>query len=98
MDSTFITGIDSSPIVMESSEALNKTQEQHMGNYLSSLKAIEDCIEPFKDQKRALKENYIENGWLDKKEISLVTKAYRLVKNNLEDLDELLLLIEALRD
>ena len=54
-------------------------------------------MEPYKEQKRDLKAEYVENGWLTKDEISLTVKAYRLVKNNLEDLDELLDMVEALR-
>ena len=54
-------------------------------------------MEPYKEQKRDLKTEYVENGWLTKEEISLTVKAYRLVKNNLEDLDELLDMVEALR-
>ena len=41
-------------------------------------------MEPFKEQKRALKTNYVENGWLDKDEISMAVKAFRMIKNNVD--------------
>ncbi len=57
-------------------------QEQHVVNYVKSLAAIEEAMEPFKEQKRALKGNYIENGWLTREDISMAVKAFRMVKNN----------------
>ena len=46
-------------------------------------------MEPFKEQKRALKANYIENGWMTREEISLAVKAMRLIKDN-TDLEQLM--------
>ena len=57
-------------------------QEEHVVNYVKSLAAIEEAMEPFKEQKRALKGNYIENGWLTREDISMAVKAFRMVKNN----------------
>ena len=97
-DLGYITGLNSSEeIVMEQKLAHEKTTQEHQAEYLESLKALEDAMEPYKEQKRDLKNEYVENGWLTKEEISLTVKAYRLVKNNLEDLDELLDMVEALR-
>lgn len=97
-DLNFVTGLNSSEeIVMEQKLAFEKTTQEHQAEYLESLKAIEDAIAPYQEQKRDLKTEYVENGWLTKEEISLTVKAYRLVKNNLEDLDELLDMVEALR-
>ena len=59
-----------------------KSTEAHMVEYIESLQAIEEAMEPFKEQKRELRENYKENAWLSKEEISLATKAYRLLKND----------------
>lgn len=96
-DLNYVTGVRTEEIVFEQKLAHEKTSEEHMAEYLESLKAIEDAIEPYKDQKRDLKSEYIEQGWLSKEEISLAVKAYRLVKNNLEELDDLLDMVEALR-
>ena len=46
-------------------------------------------MEPYKDQKRALKGNYVENGWLSKEEISMAVKAYRMVKGDV-DIEQLM--------
>ncbi len=57
-------------------------KEEKILNYVKSLTAVEEAMEPFKEQKRALKANYIENGWLSREEISLAVKALRLVKDD----------------
>ena len=64
-------------------------KEQRIGDYIQSLAAVEEAIEPFKEQKRALKANYIENGWLSREEISVAVKAYRLVKDD-TDIEQLM--------
>ena len=58
------------------------TFEEKVVNYIKSLAAIEEAMEPFKEQKRALKGNYIENGWLTREDISMAVKAFRMVKDN----------------
>jgi hypothetical protein len=97
-DLRFVKGLNSSEqIVFEQKLAHEKTTQEHQADYLASMQELEDAMEPYKEQKRDLKTEYVENGWLTKDEISLTVKAYRLVKNNLEDLDELLDMVEALR-
>ena len=64
-------------------------KEEKILNYVKSLTAVEEAMEPFKEQKRALKANYIENGWLTREEISMAVKALRLVKDN-TDLEQLM--------
>ena len=73
-----------------------KSKEQHMADYIASIKALEEAMEPYKEQKRELKGNYIENGWLTKEDISLTVKAYRLLKTEV-DLDQLIDIYESLR-
>ena len=68
----------------DSVKTLEEQKEEHIVNYVASLAAIEDAMEPFKEQKRALKTNYVENGWLEKDEISLAVKAFRMIKNNVD--------------
>jgi len=41
-------------------------------------------MEPYKEQKRELKAEYVENGWLSKEDISLTVKAYRLLKDDVD--------------
>ena len=64
-------------------------KEQRIGDYIQSLAAVEEAMEPFKEQKRALKANYVENGWLSKEEISMAVKAYRLGKDD-TDIEQLM--------
>jgi hypothetical protein len=73
-----------------------KNKEQHMADYIASMKALEEAMEPYKEQKRELKGNYIENGWLTKEDISLTVKAYRLLKDDV-DLGQLIDIYESLR-
>ena len=82
------------PIHEQAEEQKNK--EQHMADYIASIRALEEAMEPFKEQKRELKGNYIENGWLTKEDISLTVKAYRLLKTEV-DLDQLIDIYESLR-
>lgn len=70
-------GANNEALTTEESE-----QEEHVINYVKSLAAIEEAMEPFKEQKRALKGNYIENGWLSREDISMAVKAFRMIKNN----------------
>jgi len=44
-------------------------------------------MEPYKDQKRDLRTEFRENGWLNTDEIRAAVKAYRLFKGKV-DIDE----------
>ena len=77
----FVTN-NTAAIVEEYEEAAFKNKEQHMADYIRSMKALEDAMEPYKEQKRELKTEYIDSGWLTKEDISLSVRAYRLLKND----------------
>ena len=79
----FVTN-NTAAIVEEYEEAAFKTKEQHMADYIKSMKALEDAMEPYKEQKRELKTEYIDSGWLTKEDISLTVRAYRLLKNDVD--------------
>ena len=51
------------------------------------MKAIEDCIEPYQEQKRELRSEFRNNGWLNTDEIRAAVKAYRLFKGKV-NIDE----------
>ena len=57
------------------------TRDEHLSNYIKTFVAIEEAIEPFKEQRKDLRESYSENGWLSKEEMRLAVKAYRLYKS-----------------
>jgi len=83
-------------IVEEYEEAAFKTKEQHMADYIKSMKALEEAMEPYKEQKRELKAEYIDSGWLTKEDVSLSVRAYRLLKNEV-DMEALLDIYESLK-
>ena len=85
-------------IVVQSQEKFQdeKTKEEHMADYLESMKALEEAMEPFKEQKRELKAEYVDEGWLTKQDISLAVKAYRLAKSD-TDMEELIDMVSNLR-
>lgn len=58
----------------------NEEKQQYVKEYIRSLSAIEDCIEPYQEQKRELRSEFRENGWLNTDEIRAAVKAYRLYK------------------
>ena len=91
----FVTN-NTAAIVEEYEEAAFKTKEQHMADYIKSMKALEDAMEPYKEQKRELKSEYIDSGWLTKEDVSLTVRAYRLLKNDV-DIDALIDIYENLK-
>lgn len=64
-----------------SSNNNTSTKEEHLANYIKTFVALEDAMEPFKEQRKDLRESYDENGWLTKQEMRLAVKAYRLYKS-----------------
>ena len=65
----------------------NNQKQQYVKEYIRSLKAIEDCIEPYQEQKRELRREFRNNGWLNTDEIRAAVKAYRLFKGKV-NIDE----------
>lgn len=65
----------------------NEQKQQYVKEYIRSLKAIEDCIEPYQEQKRELRAEFRNNGWLNTDEIRAAVKAYRLYKGKV-NIDE----------
>ena len=66
---------------MSSNDDKLLTTEEHLSNFVKEFAAIEDAMEPFKEQRKDLRESYNENGWLSKEEMRLAVKAYRLYKS-----------------
>jgi len=64
------------------------SKEQHILNFIKSFVALEEAMEPFKEQKRDLRESYGENSWLSKEEMRLAIRAYRLMKTD-TDMEQL---------
>ena len=68
---------------------------EKMIEYIKSLKAIEEAIEPYAEQKRELKKDFKEQGWLTGDEISMTIKAYRMMKNDV-DIDQFVSIFDSL--
>ena len=87
---------DSRILELADSLTSDKDKETHMKEYITSVKALEDAMEPFKEQKRELRKEYDDNGWLNKDEQRMVVRAYRLLKDDI-DIGELIDMYDALR-
>ena len=62
-------------------------KKRYVLEYIRSLVAIEEAMEPYKEQKRELRTEFREQGWLNTDEIRAAVKAYRLFKGKI-DIDE----------
>ena len=96
MNTNYLNMSDNIEIVgeVEARSEQEKKQEK-MIEYIRSLRALEDAMEPFKEQKRELKAEFKEQGWLTAEEISLTVKAYRMMTADV-DMDQLLSIYEGL--
>ena len=56
------------------------TKEEYVVEFIKAFKAIEDEMEPYKEHKRDVRKNYVQNGWLTKNEMRQAVRAYRMVK------------------
>jgi hypothetical protein len=64
------------------------SKEEYAVSYLKSMIAIEQAMEPFKEQKKELRKEYMENGWLTRQDIWSAVKAFRLYEQD-ADMDDL---------
>lgn len=71
-------------VVINADMRETKSKEEHISDYIESLKAIEDAMEPYKEQKRELKKEYLDKKWLSKEDISLSVRALRLLKDKVD--------------
>ncbi len=84
-------------IVVSQNYEETKSKQEHIADYIESLKALEEAMEPYKEQKRELKKDYLEKKWLSKEDISLSVRALRLLKDKI-DIAALLDMYDALKD
>ena len=83
-------------IVVDGATEEEVSKDQYVIDYLKSLIALEEAMEPYKEQKRELRGEYIENNWLTKEDIWSAVKAFRLYKAtaDMDDLNDMFDLIE----
>ena len=72
------------------------SKEQYVINYLKSMLALEEAMDPYKEQKKDLRKEYIDNDWLTKDDIWAAVKAFRLFKKaaDIDDLNDMFDIIE----
>ena len=63
------------------------TTEDYVVEFIKAFKAVEDEMEPYKEHKRDLRKNYVQNGWLTKDEMRQAVRAYRMMKKG-DNIDE----------
>ena len=63
------------------------TKQHYVENFIKSFAAVETQMEPYKEHKRDLRKEYIDNSWLTREELSMAVKAYRMLKND-DDLEK----------
>ena len=81
---------------VEEKQDNEESKEHYVVNYLKSMIALEEAMEPYKEQKKELRVEYSENGWLSKEEIWSAIKAFRLYQKaaDLDAVNEMFDLIE----
>jgi len=73
-------------VVQDENIENEKSKEEYIVNYLKSMIALEEAMEPYKEQKKELRTEFIENGWLTKEDIWSAVKALRMYQKS-ADLD-----------
>ena len=77
-------------------EQVRDEKTEKMIEYIRNLNAIEEAMEPYKEQKRELRKEYKEQEWLSKEEISMAVKAYRMMKSEV-DVEQLVKVYDSIR-
>jgi hypothetical protein len=75
---------DNTPVISKA----EARRQRYIVEYVRSLKEIEDAMEPYKEHRRELRNDYRRQGWLTREEMSVAVKAYRLMRGEV-DLDAL---------
>ena len=59
----------------------DKTKKEHVVEFIKSFDTNERAMEPFKEHRKDLRKNYVENGYLSKDELRFAIKAYRMLES-----------------
>ena len=73
-----------------------RTKQEYAVDYIKSLAAVEEEMEPYLEHKRDLRKSYMENGWLNRDEIWAAVKAFRFIQKD-GDMDQFTDMYEKLR-
>ena len=77
-------------------EQVRDEKTEKMIEYIRSLNTIEAAMEPYKEQKRELRKEFKEQGWLTAEEISMTVKAYRMMKSEV-DIEQFVKVYDSIR-
>ncbi len=75
----------------------DKTKEEYVVDFVKAFDENERAMEPFKEHRRDLRKNYVENGWLSKDEMKQAVRAYRMLQQD-EDFSTLQDIYDRLRN
>jgi len=75
----------------------DKTKEEYVVDFIKAFDENERAMEPFKEHRRDLRKNYVENGWLSKDEMKQAVRAYRMLQQD-EDFSTLQDIYDRLRN
>jgi len=73
-----------------------KSKEEYVVDFIKAFDENERALEPFKEHRRDLRKNYVENGWLSKDEMKQAVRAYRMLQKD-EDFSTLQDIYDRLR-
>jgi len=73
-----------------------KTKENYVINYLKSIVTLEAAMEPYKEQKKDLRKEFIDNKWLSRDEMWAAVRALRFYQKdaNMNSLQQMYDLVE----
>lgn len=74
---------------------MEKEKRQKFAEYIQSIAAIEECMKPYREQRKDLRRSFVENRWLSREEASLAVKAYRMWEQQI-DFDDLTAIYESI--
>ncbi|MCK9596328.1 hypothetical protein M0R19_04050 [Candidatus Pacearchaeota archaeon] len=57
--------------------------EDKFVEYVKSIVALDNAIEPFREQKKDLRKEFVENGWLSSEDIKLAGKVIQLMRQDI---------------
>jgi hypothetical protein len=63
---------------------VDKDEAGHMIDFIKSISALKEAMQPFKDQMKDLKQNYKENEWLDAKQQKLAMKIHNMIDDEVD--------------
>jgi|TARA_R100000081_G_C4792451_1_gene158642 protein subunit release factor B len=87
---------DNNVVEMHQEDSQLSEKQEKMLEYIRQLADIEAQMEPLKEDKRELKAEFKNSGWLTGDEISMTVKVYRMIKSDSFDINEFMQVYDSL--